>query len=172
MVFMLGLTVYVLWVWLQTTVLAAQRIPEDPSRYVACTLLLLAGYALTWLFLHMVAPSIQVLVMYVFRDRGKQVVAFRLDESGWRHVVAGTDVMIPWEGMTVAVTERVNDRFHIRVTSDGPVAAGRDPFSRQLRRTLRKEGGFTTPMTLSNPTEDELASAIAQQSAGRVALAR
>lgn len=168
----LGVAVYAFWTVAETTVLAARTVPGDPSRFVVCTLLLVVCYAMTWVYLRMFAPLVQVVGMYLLRDRGKQVVAYRLDESGWRHVVAGTDVVIPWIGMTVAVTERTDEHFHIRVTSDGPFAAGRDPFSRQVRRTFRKERGFTIPMTRSNPTEEELASAIAHQSAGRVALAR
>jgi len=171
-VILFGGAVYILWLGVRTTVLAARKVPDDPSQYLVCTLLLLVLYALTWVYLRMYAPAIQVVGMYLLRDRGKRVVAYRLDESGWRHVMAGTDVVIPWEGMAVAVTERTDDRYTIRVTSDGPFVAGRDPYSRQVRRTLRKERGLTFPMTMSEPTEDELASAISRQSAGRVMLTR
>jgi hypothetical protein len=171
-VFLLGLVVCVVWIGGQTTVLAGRRLFGGPWQNRVPALLLLVAYGLAWIFLRTYGPVIQVVCMYLLRDRGKQVVAFRLDESGWRHVVAGTDVVIPWEGMTVAVAERADDKYHVRVTSDGPFAAAHDPFSRQLRRTLRKEGGLTIPMTEADPAEDELASAIAQQSAGRVALTR
>ena len=168
----LGFTLFVLWRVLEVTVLAARVLPDDPTRYVVCTGLLLLAYALTWVFLRLVGPTIQVLLMYLFHDRGKRVVAYRLDESGWRHVIAGSDVLVPWEGMAVAVTERTDDLIHVTVTSDGPFRAARNPLSRDLRRHLRKQRGFTVPFTMSEPTEEELARAIAERSAGRVVLAR
>jgi hypothetical protein len=171
-VFLVGLAVCIVWIGAQTTVQAGRMLFDDPWQNRVPGLLLVVAYGLAWIFLRTYGPVIQVVCMYLLRDRGKQVVAFRLDESGLRHVVAGTGVVIPWEGMTVAVAQRTDDQYHVRVTSDGPFAAARDPFSRQLRRTLRKEGGLTIPMTEANPAEEELASAIAQQSAGRVALTR
>ena len=170
---MLVAAMYVLGSVLWTTAAAAGHIPEDPSRYVAvCATFLLLGCVLAWVYLRWVGPSVQVLFMYAFRDRGRQVVAHRLDETGWRHFIAGADVAIPWAGMDVAITDRTGDRFRVTVTSARSVAAARDPLSRQLRRTLRKQGGFTIALTLTNPTEDELAVEIERQSRGRVVLRR
>jgi hypothetical protein len=170
---MLVAAMYVLGSVLWTTVAAARHIPEDPARWVmVCAAFLLLGCALAWVYFRWVGPAVQVILMYVFRDRGKQALAYRLDQTGWRHVIAGADVAIPWAGMDVAVTERSDDRFSVTVTSAGPLTAARDPLSRQLRRTLRKQRGFTAPLTLTNPTEDELAAEIQRQSGGRVALRR
>jgi hypothetical protein len=169
---LLGLILFCLGLGVQTTVVIARSDLVGPSKgaMVGASVLLLLGLA--WYFLRSYVPRIQIVGMYLFRDRGKQVVAYRLDATGWHHVVAGSDVGVPWEGMTAAVTERADGWFRLQVTSDGPFTAGRDPYSRELRRTLRKERGFSIPMTDANPTEVELASAIAQQSAGRVELAR
>jgi hypothetical protein len=171
-VILLGVTVYLLRLGVQTTLLAARNVPDDPSRLVVCAALILVGYVMTWVYLRMYAPMVQVLCMYVFRDRGKRVVAYRLDGSGWRHVLAGSDVLVPWQGMTAGVTDRTDEKLTVTLRSDGPFVAARDPFSRKVRRDLRKERGLTIRLTTTDPTEAELASAIAAQSAGRVVLVR
>jgi len=170
---MLVAAMYVLGSVLWTTVAAARHIPEDPARWVVvCAAFLLLCCALAWVYFRWAGPSIQVLLMYLLRDRGKQVVAYRLDDAGWRWTIAGTDVLIPWAGMEIAVTGRSEDAFSLTVTSAGPFPAAHNPLSRQLRRTLRKQRGFTAPLTLTNPTEDELAAEIQRQSGGRVVLRR
>lgn len=167
-----GLAVLLGLLGVRTTTLVVHNPPDDPGALAIRVGLLLFMFGLLWLFVRMYAPIVQVTCMYLFRDRGKQVVAYRLEKAGWRYVIAGADVVIPWEGMSVAVTGRTDDHFHLRVDSPGPFVAARDPLSQHLRRTFRKEGGTEIQMTRTDPTEDELASAIAQQSAGRVALTR
>jgi len=163
---------YLVWATITTTVLVVRSGADRPSDPAVRIALLAVLYGLLWLFVRVCAPTIQVVGMYLFRDRGKQVVAYRLDDSGWHHVVAGTDVVLPWTGMAAEITARTDDRYHLRLTSPGPFSSARDPFSRQVGRTLRKDGGVTIPMTLSHPTEDELAAEIRRQSGGRVALRR
>lgn len=167
-----GLLGYLLWATTTSTVTVVRNVADRPSDPVVRIVLLAVLYGLLWLFVRVCAPTIQVVGMYLFRDRGKQVVAYRLDGSGWHHVVAGTDVVVPWTGMVADITERTDDRYHLRLTSRGPFVAARDPFSRQVRRTLRKDGGLTIPMTVTNPTEDELAAEIARVSGGEVVLTR
>ena len=163
---------YLVWAAVTSTALVVRNGADRPADPVARIALLGVQYGLLLLFARVCAPTLQVVGMYLFRDRGKQVVAYRLDQSGWHHVVAGTDVVLPWTGMAAEITARTDDRYHLRLTSSGPFTAARDPFSRQVRRTLRKDGGVTIPMTRSQPTEDELAAAIARASAGKVVLKR
>ena len=163
---------YLVWETIATTVQVVRRLGDHPSQPAVSVLLLAVLYGLLWLFVRVCAPTIQVVGMYLFRDRGKQVVAYRIDQSGWHHVVAGTDVVIPWSGMAAEITGRTDERYHLVLTSTGPFASARDPFSHQIRRTLRKDGGLTIPMTTSNPTEEELAAVVARASAGHVVLAR
>ena len=163
---------YLVWVTITATLAVVRDVGDRPADPVVRVALLATLCGLLWLFMRVGGPTIQVVGMYLFRDRGKQVVAYRLDESGWHHVVAGTDVVLPWTGMATEITERTDDRYHLRLTSRGPFASARDPFSRQVRRTLRKEGGLTIPMTLTNPTEDELDAEIQRLSGGRVVLRR
>jgi hypothetical protein len=150
-------------------VLASRASGDDASRGPTGAIVLAVA---TGMYFLIAAPFVQLLLGYLFRDRGKQVVAHRLDEEGWHHILAGSDVVVPWHGMTIEVTERAEERFRIRIVSDGPFPARSDPLSRRVRRTLRKQRGFSLPMTLTNPTEDELAAAIQQQSGGRVFLQR
>ncbi|HET6167475.1 MAG TPA: hypothetical protein VFE07_11660 [Marmoricola sp.] len=166
-----GVLGYLVWETVTTVAMIGNN-ADQPSNAVVRAVLLAALLGLLWLFARVCAPTIQVVGMYLFRDRGKQVVAHRLDEQGWHHVVAGTDVVLPWSGMAADITQRTDDRYHLRLSSRGPFVAARDPFSRLVRRTLRKEGGLTIPMTLANPTEDELAAEIARASGGQVVLTR
>jgi len=163
---------YLIWETGTTTVAVVRNVADQPSNPAVRVVLLAVLYGLLWLFARVCAPTIQVVGMYLLRDRGRQVVAYRLDDDGWHHVVAGTDVVLPWSGMAAEITQRTDDRYHLRLRSRGPFASARDPFSRQVRRTLRKEGGVTIPMTVTNPTEDELATEIARASGGSVVLTR
>lgn len=117
-------------------------------------------------------PNWLVINRYLRQDRGKQVLTFRLEESGWRWLQVGTDVLVPWESLSVRVKERTADRVVVRMEHPAPVLCSRDAVSRRLHRNLRKLKASDIPFTLSDPTEDELADAIAAQSAGRVTLAR
>jgi hypothetical protein len=152
-------------------VLAARPSGDDADASRVATGAIVLAVA-TGMYFLIAAPFVQLLLAYLFRDRGKQVVAHRLDEEGWHHILAGSDVVVPWHGMMIAVTERAEERFRIHLVSDGPFPARSDPLSRHVRRKLRKQRGFSLPMTATNPTEDELAAAVQQQSGGRVFLQR
>lgn len=166
------LVVLVLLAVRTTTFVLGSDFGEPSANHPVLAALLCAQYGLVLFALSRSAATIQVVGLYLFRDRGKHVVAYRLDAAGCHHVMCGTDIVIPWTGMVAMVTERVDDHYHVRFTSDGPFTARWDPASRQARRTVRKERGLTILLTTSNPTEDELATAIATRSAGQVELAR
>ena len=132
----------------------------------------LFGLGLIWFCVRLLVPQAMVMRRYFFHDRGKQVLTFQLDQEGWRWLQVGTHVLLPWEGMRIAVAARTEDRMVISIEQPKPVRVADDPLSRQLHRSLKRRPVTLVPFTLISPTEDELAAAIAEQSGGRVELDR
>lgn len=157
------------WRTLEALVLAARVIPSDPSRYAICAALLALLVLVTAVVVHIAGPMAQVLARYHFRDRGRTVVAFSLEREGWRWRLAGTNVLMPWEQLSISIVDRSDECYRIRLRPGRVIRQGRDPLSRRTARELRRRG-WEGPMTLTDPTEDELAAVIRRLSGDRVRL--
>lgn len=153
-----------------TRQLTAQLLADpDPARYLVCGLLMLVFLGLVGGFAAVTAPLLQLVGGTLLRT---DVPVLVVDDRGLRLADAGADLRIPWSSLTgIAVAQRDGSGFGVRICAPGPVSAGHDPLSRSLRRAARK-GRLSLRCTRLEPTEEELARAIANASGGVARLDR
>lgn len=161
---------WMLWDTARLLILASRTLSGDVGQYLLCALLLATIAALTLGVVVVALPMAQVMLVYHFRDRGRQVVIFRLDRDGWWYLHAASSVLLPWEQLSARVERRDEVHFTLRLVPGAVRSVGHDPLSWQVALVLRLRG-MRVPMTATDPTEQELADAVRRLSGGRATLA-
>lgn len=120
------------------------------------------GLALIWMAL----PLWQL----ILRPGSVDDVVVEVAESGLTLADAGYRVAVAWAALDrIEVIERGDGWYRLLVHAPEPVDGTADPVGRMVRRRLSKEG-MTLKFTDREPTEEELASAVAAHSRGRFSL--
>ena len=103
----------------------------------------------------------------ILRPGSLDDVVVEVGEPGVTLADAGYRIRLPWSALhQVEITERGNGWYRLLLRAPGDIEATGDPVGRRVRRRLRRDG-MTMRFTADDPTEEELAAAVAKHSHGR-----
>lgn len=98
--------------------------------------------------------------------------ALVVDQQGLTMLGGGWRLLVPWESvLSVTTRPRRDGGFRIVMKAERPIESSPGPGARLMARQLLGKG-LQLPCTATDPTEDELAQAIAVRSGGRVTVRR